>query len=144
MHKLPKETQGKTTECMCHVPWNQRSSWDCRGFVQYQLPAVTSLWESRLAEEVHETVWVEQSAPVDKPVVMFTIGTMPNFRHSMRKLCLAWYPILLESVEAVRGEESEEEKRTEESEPTKQRWFVAPVLIAATGRQPHRQMTHDT
>ena len=34
----------------------------------------------------------------------------------MRDLCLACYLILFESVEAVRGEESEEEKRSAESE----------------------------
>ena len=47
VHKLPRETQGKTTDCTCHVPWNQRSSWDRRGFVQYQLPAATSFWQSQ-------------------------------------------------------------------------------------------------
>ena len=57
-----------------------------------------------------------ERSKVDKPVVIFTVGTMPNSRHAMRDLCLAWYLILFESVEAVRGEELEEEKRSEESE----------------------------
>ena len=47
VHKLPRETQSKTADCTCHVPWNQRSSWDRRGFVQYKLPAATSLWKSQ-------------------------------------------------------------------------------------------------
>ena len=47
VHKLPRETQGKTADCACHVPWNQRSSWDRRGFVQNKLPAATSLWQSQ-------------------------------------------------------------------------------------------------
>ena len=59
---------------------------------------------------------MERSAPVDKPVVMFTVGTMPNSRNAMRELCLALYLNLFESVEEVRQEESEEEERSEESE----------------------------
>ena len=63
----------------------------------------------------HETFWVERGK-ADKPVVIFTVGTMPNSRHAMCDVCLAWYLILFESVEAVGGEQSEEEKRSEESE----------------------------
>ena len=83
--------------------------------MRYQLPAATSFWQLRLAEEVHDTVWVERSAPVDKPAVMLTIGTMPNSRHAVRELSLAWYPFLIESVHPTLSE-SEGEGRSEESE----------------------------
>ena len=111
VHKLPRETQGKTADCTCHIPWNQRSLWDRRGFVQYKLPAATSLWQSQslrlsgsmpecvAGEEVHETVWVERGAPVDKPVVMFTVGTMRNSRHAMCELSRCWSQCLLEYAE---------------------------------------------
>ena len=103
--------------------------------MQYQLPAATSFWQSQSLP--HETFWVERSK-VDKPVVMFTVGTMPNSRHAMRELCLAWYPTLHESAEGDglqqlrdaygESEEEEEEERSEESEcPTIQQTDAAIV-----------------
>ena len=123
-----REKRGKPADRTCHVPWNQRSSWDRRGFVQYKLPAATSLWQSQslrlsgsmpecvAGEMVHETVWVERGAPVDKPVVMFTVGTMPNSRHAMCELSRCWSQCLLEYAEQFSQEESEEEEQPEESE----------------------------
>ena len=74
---------------------------------------------------MHEIVRVERSAPADKPVVMLTVGTMPNSRHAARELSLAWYPTLNESVHPFLSE-SEGEERSEESESqTKQEKDVA-------------------
>ena len=68
---------------------------------------------------------MERSAPVDKPVVMFTVGTIPNSRHALCELCptytvcelfhRCWDNCFTEECSPLQ-EESEEETRSEESE----------------------------
>jgi len=50
-------------DCMCAVPWHERSLWERHPHVKYQLPPPTSLWQSVWHDEEQCTAWVLRELP---------------------------------------------------------------------------------